>query len=304
MVILYWKHPRLLLVKGSTLKVTGRPVVIISTPRSGSSWIGSIVGSADNARYLREPITTNYMISGKERVSFFEPEKCNDWPNYCRYADDAFRAKLKFSNSVIFYPYQWLDKITKRITVIKEINPLVLSTFQQKFNPKILYIIRHPFTVAKSFNAVGWSGGNQFLRRFSENNLSLIIQNQPDLYQKCFWFQFGYLMGIIESKVLSQLKSYDSLLTVRYEEICESPLDEFKKIFAFADLDFSDQVILNIRDSLGGEQTIAVGDFSLVREKDLVGKVEVTEHEQKRYEELMIAYKLGLNSDLEFVDTK
>ena len=37
------------------------PVLLTSLPRSGSSWIGRILGSADEALYLREPLTQAYL---------------------------------------------------------------------------------------------------------------------------------------------------------------------------------------------------------------------------------------------------
>jgi hypothetical protein len=40
------------------------PVLIISLPRSGSSWVGSTVGSAAHAAFLREPLTRAYTASG------------------------------------------------------------------------------------------------------------------------------------------------------------------------------------------------------------------------------------------------
>ena len=37
-----------------------RPILVLSMPRSGSSWVGATLGDAKNAAYLREPLTHNW----------------------------------------------------------------------------------------------------------------------------------------------------------------------------------------------------------------------------------------------------
>jgi hypothetical protein len=45
-------------------KIPGPPILVVSLPRSASSWGGEILGNAKNAAYLREPITQTHFARG------------------------------------------------------------------------------------------------------------------------------------------------------------------------------------------------------------------------------------------------
>src|SRR5574339_403438 len=46
------------------LPFQGPPVLVLSYPRSGSSWVGKILSASPDAAYLREPITRQYAERG------------------------------------------------------------------------------------------------------------------------------------------------------------------------------------------------------------------------------------------------
>src|SRR5262245_30987828 len=48
------------------------PILVISIPRSGSSWLGDSLGISSNALYLREPITQKHLAYKRLAPSFFE----------------------------------------------------------------------------------------------------------------------------------------------------------------------------------------------------------------------------------------
>ena len=49
------------------------PILILSIPRSGSSWVGKILGLSSTSLYLREPITQTYLSHEKvNALSVFE----------------------------------------------------------------------------------------------------------------------------------------------------------------------------------------------------------------------------------------
>ncbi|PCI59726.1 MAG: hypothetical protein COB35_10580 [Gammaproteobacteria bacterium] len=286
-------NPRLLLVIFSKFKSLKKTVLIISTPRCGSSWLGSILGAADTARYLREPITSSYMQSFSDVPSFFTSKKCKKWETYSGFANNAFKPSLNFSRSVITYPKQWLDYTTAKTTVIKEVNPLVLKYYLTRFSPQVIYLVRHPFSVAKSSSRLGWINEDMFSRRFSQSQLQQILRKQPDLLAQNYWFQSGYLQGLIAVQTQELLKKYDDSINVCYEELCQFPIEQFEKIFSFTGFDFSKRIKNKLTHSHNGKKPIETGDFSLVRDKNKVGKIVVDESEQDNYKQLMAAYKLA-----------
>ena len=48
-------------------KTAAPPILVFSLPRSGSSWVGEILGSASNALYLREPMTQSNLALNKSQ---------------------------------------------------------------------------------------------------------------------------------------------------------------------------------------------------------------------------------------------
>jgi len=46
------------------------PLLVISIPRSGSSWVGEVLGTVPGALYLREPFNQLHLATGGERTLF------------------------------------------------------------------------------------------------------------------------------------------------------------------------------------------------------------------------------------------
>ncbi|WP_169853135.1 sulfotransferase [Anaerohalosphaera lusitana] len=208
--------------------------MILSLPRSGSSWVGEILGGAGDALYLREPLTQTYLRSGGEKkLSFFEFDG-PPW-EYEKAADLSFRAIPQFSKGIVRFPEQWgLNCRTRKKTVIKEVNPFVLPWLMQKYQPRIIYLVRHPASTAHSFHKMGWDGRNQFERRFLDRSLAEI--NDYQRWAGSFWSAHAAVQSVVLKRVLEQAKGYESFKLVQYENLCKDPINEFRSLYDFAGL--------------------------------------------------------------------
>lgn len=219
------------------------PVLIISIPRSGSSWVGEVLGFSKNSLYLREPITTTYMNSIKGLgPSFFEIVPGNVPPIYKWSADAAFIGLPTFNKSkIVNNPEKWsiLSRTNKRV-VIKEVNPLSLEWFIEQYMPRIIYLVRHPAAVANSFYKKGWTQ-KQFERRFSIETLNTLGVYWDD-YSSSFFEEFGALQAFIFQNSIKILRDYSDYMIVRYEELCTEPINTYRKLYNFADLDWDGEV--------------------------------------------------------------
>lgn len=289
------KSPYLALNINTKNNTFNQKIVVISFPRSGSSWVGSILGSADNAQYLREPVTTSYMLAKPKRISVFTPEKCDNWPMYKHYIKQAFSGDSYRLNGIYKYPHQWLattksvaDKSISSL-VFKEVNPLIIQQYQNQAS-HLLYLVRHPYSVAKSYSALNWNATNLFTKRFSDAEIETIQQANPELFQSNFWHQMGFLLGWIEARTKQQLNSKS--ITIRYEDICQDPITEFKQIFNRVNLLFNQRMHDIITETISNSATknIAAGDFSLIRNKTDVTFVKVKTTDKANYIRLMTAY--------------
>src|SRR3990170_2276289 len=97
------------------------PLLLLAFPRSGSSWVGEILGSAKNALYLREPLSQGLNVrNGRRGTVTLQVDAA-----YGRDMDRAFLGLPTFPRHVVLFPKQWnLRGRPAARVVIKEVNPL------------------------------------------------------------------------------------------------------------------------------------------------------------------------------------
>ncbi len=298
---LYVRAPKLFFVSKKAFNTCPAPVVLLSFPRSGSSWIGSIMGMGEDIRYLREPATTSYTLTESKtktelgvpvkRISVFDQDSCDAWTEYQQYIDESLSAKPNFTNAVIAYPEQWQKTSHKKSLLVKEVNPLVINYYLSK-DIKLIYLLRHPFSVAKSYQALNWRADDLFTKKLNNKTFATIKQLSPNILKENVWVQMGYLQGWIEAMVKEQISITNNPVTIiRYEDVCQAADKQFTKLFNFADINFSSNTKAAINNSLSRKSNVAAGDFSLTRNSSELAKITVKKEDHEHYFQLMDAYQ-------------
>jgi hypothetical protein len=143
------------------------PLLLLSYPRSGSSWIGEVIAHSPDIAYLREPVTQPFQATfppSAPHDTLFdpaaEPEQLQKYTQFADAAfagipdpelfDDTFRASA-------FLP----GARTGRRLLIKEVNPRATTWYVDRYAPTILLLVRHPAAVADSFVSAGWWGQDE-----------------------------------------------------------------------------------------------------------------------------------------------
>lgn len=196
------------------------PILVLSLPRSGSSWVGITLGKAKNAMYLREPVTTSHMAVGGKAVIDFDLQ--NPPEAYKIAGDNAFQGIPLFPSNVVIMPDQFsvFDR-KQRHVVIKEVNPYACAWYIHCYQPRVLFLVRHPAGVAQSFRRLDW---------------------WPDTNENQFYRRQGNHQGAALSAAYSCLKSYQDNKIIFYEDLCERPLEIFGEMFEFAGLNLDAQL--------------------------------------------------------------
>jgi len=240
-------------------------VLVCSLPRAGSSWVGRILGLGEDALYLREPLTQSYLRHlGPGTPPFFEWEMCRDRHAYDRLAELAFRGIPRFPPTVVPYPRQWsLRRRRSKHLVVKEVNPLVARRFWDRFRPKLVLLVRHPVSVARSFHALGWTG-DQLSGRFRAETLTAFHRQAPLPAENRYWAQSGAFQAIAQNVVAEGLRDIDHLV-VRYEDLCTDPVAEFERIFAYCELAFRPAIRDEVLRSSQADPAYAPGRYDTVR---------------------------------------
>ncbi len=222
--VLWARWGRISRVIARTLRPRQPPVLILSLPRSGSSWVGKMLGSALNALYLREPVTQSD-ASFYDRGTVFALDPPDVAAAYRRLADKAFVGWPDFGPIVVRFPKQWaLCWRRPRRVVIKEVNPLACGWYVRRYQPRVVFLMRHPAAVALSFHTQGW------------------LAMEPGA-----WAKNGELQGRALSTARDALAGYPNCETVFFEALCAEPLSGFQRLFAFAHLMWTDWIQAFVR---------------------------------------------------------
>ena len=188
------------------------PILILSLPRSGSSWVGETLGYAQNALYLREPVTQTYLAHGGTRTTIeieAEPPAV-----YQRAAERAFLGWPLFPPRIVHFPDQWsLSERRHKRLVIKEVNPWTTAWYIEQFQPRIIFLLRHPAAIGLSYRKRGWWG------------------DEPDVWQR-----IGASYGAALTAAWRSLSRYGPHKLVFYEDLCAEPIAVFRRLCQFADL--------------------------------------------------------------------
>jgi hypothetical protein len=259
------------------------------------------MGTGLDVRYLREPATTNYTLTKNKntskikRISVFDQASCNHWPEYQQYIDDSLSAKPNFTHAVVASPEQWNSPKERKALLIKEVNPLAINYYLSN-KIKLIYLVRHPFSVAKSYLALNWRTKDLFSKKFNNKMMSEITNFMPNIQNESIWLQMGYLQGWIEALVKEHIGTSDNtFVIIRYEDVCQTPYEQFKTLFNFANIHYSEYIITKIEISQSRKESVAAGDFSLTRNSAKLAQIKIPTEEHENYFQLMKAYQQAFN---------
>jgi hypothetical protein len=214
-------YPNPLLVKAFPFKRP--PILLISYPRSGSSWIGKILGFSPDVAYLREPIHQRFQQRFKV-PALLDPEiqretlRCHTHPNdamlqyYLLCADEAFVGLVPPHPADVLedaHDFHFLKR-SRKCLLIKEINPLMTKTFVNRHSPQVIMLLRHPAAVADSFERLNW-----------------IMEEDMET--------FGYWYGVHMHQAIKSAQA-GPLRIIQYENFAANPAEEYIKLFEWLDI--------------------------------------------------------------------
>ena len=247
---------------GRAFRLPHKPLLISSLPRSGSSWVGELLGSANDALYLREPLNQSFLASGGT-TTVFDVDPHSPPNDYALFAERAFNGVPIFPKGVVQDVRQWsLRSRHNKILVIKSVNPLALPWLLETYHPRTLHLVRHPAAVASSYWQRGWRNPEEKLTQLSPRLLDGPLKPWRKIIRSTtgFWAAQGVFQGAVQRVVTDTLASHEDCRIVPYEEICVDAEAKLQELLDFAGLNIDDSVIKRIAelssgDELGGSNT-------------------------------------------------
>ncbi len=228
-------------------------VLVLSLPRSGSSWVGHILGCSPGALYLREPFTQTGLESGDVVPAGTFGDGIP--PSWEAVAGDVRCGLPRFHGHVVEDPHRWrLSGRRERRLVVKEVRPQALPWFLRVHPFRVVYLIRHPAAVALSLRAMAW-------------------RPVPDAGELDAWRQEGERQADRIRHALSFLAGREDATVVRYEDLCLAPSEGFRSLYRFAGLPWSDAVERAVDATSTSAEPYRVGAYDLERRsRDMVDR--------------------------------
>jgi len=202
------------------------PLMILSYPRSGSSWIGKVLSTSPSVAYLREPITQPYLFRYGGSFALVDVDNNpSAFSIYRRLGDEAFQGIPPVHPYVVnnWQDYSYSMRKRKRL-LIKEVNPKAVNFYCEKYQAKVLLLIRHPAAIALSFYHLGWLESPDAQLETANPNAGA-------------WEKFGYAYGSIMYNTIQTLKARGDHAIIVYKHIAQDPYSGFKKLFRALDLE-------------------------------------------------------------------
>lgn len=233
------------LLVGRLLPMRRPPILVVSFPRSGSSWVGNMLAEAPRTAYLSEPLSHAKNALGPGDVVFeFERE---DAPPAYRRAMAYLRAGVPaFAGNgytVNAGPWRLRQRWGTRM-VIKDVNPLAAGWIVDRLHPIVVLLVRHPAAVALSQEARGWDF-DAFLEQFLPGRRAeLVVPVLPAGY----WAANAALQAASIATAMQQLDAARAAWRlVKYEDLCRDPVAGFRDLYDFTGLEWTPAVDTAVR---------------------------------------------------------
>lgn len=214
------------------------PVLVLGMPRSGTTWVGRILGDAPDALYFNEPLSEVH-VAEQRRATFFEVDPDNPPPSYVWPARFAGAGVPAFGARTVAAVGP-LARLGKRV-VFKEVNPLAIEWFTRTLSPTLIYLVGHPAAVAVSLDERGWGWDGIYAQRFLE-----ATRPQLPVVPANFWGRIGAIQGI----ALARATTVTALVT--YEDLCRDPQPWFLDLFELCGLTWTHAVAASLVASTSG----------------------------------------------------
>jgi len=186
-------------------------ILILSNPRSGSSWLGSSMANSPIVDYRREPVLQHRL----GRVS------------------DAFGASsgltLEERHDITTQVTAAFADRQRPTVIVKEVTPLLIDDLLRGVDPQVVFLQRRPIAIAQSHIALGWLPSRRLLGRAGigvhEREVLESLWESGSAFTKLVAY-----FAAVESSVRDRLERIGAV-TVTYEDLRAGDLGDAGLLF-------------------------------------------------------------------------
>ncbi len=240
-------------------------VLVVGTPRSGTTWVGSVLGKTAGAGYVHEPDEVEkqpYAMKALRGLARLPVLAADDRAPaaYSRLWDAAFGAPVRFvpGQQRIAHALYERTPDSERIAALDTTDPhetlrtrvveglaiplhperrvehpvvksvrlsYALEWVAARWGPSVVVCRRHPLDVIASALDLGWDVRPEMATRFARYDIPLPDQ---DNVAACTAWWVGLQMSALDDAV----RAHPEYHTVDHAELCSDPLGSFRRLAA------------------------------------------------------------------------
>jgi hypothetical protein len=248
-----------------------KPIFIVGTGRCGSSIFHRILSEHPNISWLsilcnklpnHPSINRNlmkvidYPIAGRYLKKIIKPGECYDfWEHHCKGfmspCRDLTKEDLTIKKKISIQNVMTKMLTVKRSRLLIKITGWPRITFLLGIfdDAKIIHIIRDGRAVANSLINVSWWHGWFGPPNWGWGELSILQKGKWEKHNKSFLalaaIEWIILMDAWEKA--KETSSHNDILEIKYEDLCLNPLEIFKRVIEFCNLNWSKKIESSIQ---------------------------------------------------------
>jgi hypothetical protein len=241
--------------------MTGPRVLVAGLPRSGTTWVGEVLGRTAGARYLHEP--DNHLVRPE---AWWAKQGLGPYPelrpgtsaaDYERLWERAF-AGGPAGPSPVYAGLRILQRagaprvsglLASRQRPRPAPGPLVVKSVHcarslewtaDRFGPAVVVVERHPFGVIASWRKLGWADFLDTDRAALRHSAAVLGVDPPP--PGAPWLErAAWHYGLLSSYLDAARRRHPHWLVVRHEVLCGGPEPAFRRLAGRLGLTFTEE---------------------------------------------------------------
>lgn len=235
------------------------PILVTGLHRSGTSWVGRMLGAGSDLAYVSEPLNVLHRpgVFGapvQRWYTYICAENENHYLNSFKETlslDYRFLAELKSLRSVKDFLRMARDAFAFALGRVRNSRVLLkdpfalfsVEWFAQRLDCTVVIVLRHPAAFVSSLKRLGWRFDFQdllsqpllmrdWLDPFREQMMEM-KRNQDDVLEPAslLWRMAAYFVSELQRR-------HPEFLVLRHEDLARQPLDQFDAIYSRLGLNF------------------------------------------------------------------
>lgn len=188
-------------------------------------------------RYSYEPFNLKWSPQLRGHLSYFKYLDSNSKaaPVIEQIADDAFRGvqtRKQLLRAVFRGYFRSATRAAQSVLVKDPTAPLIADWVAERFNARILVLIRHPCGFASSIEKLEWQVRLDYLLR-QEALMSDYLWPYEDVLHRAKndkWEQLGAFWAAVHWVLQKQAERNDGWHKIKYEDLCNDPRNSFNTL--------------------------------------------------------------------------